>query len=81
MEGTEMKRSNVKVTARECRGNVERMIRRFIKKTKKEKIIDAVRDREYYRKPSDIKRAKLRKAKRLHQKELQKQQDASRKNK
>ena len=48
-----MKRSNVKVTARECRGNHERMIRRFIKKTKKQKIIEAVRDRRYYKNPTD----------------------------
>jgi ribosomal protein S21 len=74
-----MKRSNVKVTARECRGNHERMIRRFIKKTKKQKIIEAVRERRYYQKPSEIRRAKMRKAKRLHQKELQKQKAAERK--
>ena len=29
------KKGNFKVTSRECRGNVERMIRKFIKKTKK----------------------------------------------
>ena len=74
-----MKRTNVKVTARECRGNVERMIRRFIKRTKKEKIIESVRDRQYYVKPSDVRRAKKRKAKRLHEKEMQKQKAAERK--
>ncbi len=58
-----MKGTNVKVTERECRGNVERMIRRFIKKTKKEKIIESVRDRQYYVKPSDVRRAKKRKGK------------------
>jgi ribosomal protein S21 len=76
-----MKRTNVKVTARECRGNTERMIRRFIKKTKKQKIIEAVRERQYYSKPSDIKRAKKRKARRLHLKELAKQKSTERKNK
>jgi len=76
MEGIKMKGTNVKVTERECRGNVERMIRRFIKKTKKEKIIESVRDRQYYVKPSDVRRAKKRKAKRLHEKEMQKQRAA-----
>ena len=50
--------ANVVVTARECRGNHERMIRKFIKKCKKAKIIQEVRDRRYYKKPSDIKRHK-----------------------
>ena len=50
------KAANVKVTSKECRGNTERMIRRFIKKTKKAKIVEQVRDRRYYKKPSDKKR-------------------------
>jgi ribosomal protein S21 len=32
------------------------MIRRFIKKTKKIKLMDELRDRRYYVKPSEIKR-------------------------
>ena len=75
-----MKRSNVKVTARECRGNHERMIRRFIKKTKKQKIIEELRELRYHRKPSEVKRAKLRKSKRLREKELRKQKAAESKN-
>ena len=35
---------NVCVTARECRNNNERMIRKFNKKVKKEKIIEQVKD-------------------------------------
>tara|TARA_B100001094_G_scaffold312147_1_gene348528 strand:+ start:1021 stop:1269 length:249 start_codon:yes stop_codon:yes gene_type:complete len=58
------KASNVKVTSRECRGNHEKMIRRFIKKCKKEKIVEEVRDRRYYKKPSDKKREDLKKAER-----------------
>lgn len=58
------KAANVKVTSRECRGNQERMIRRFIKKCKKEKIIEQVRDRRYYKKPSDKKREDRKKAER-----------------
>jgi ribosomal protein S21 len=56
------KAANVKVTSKECRGNTERMIRRFIKKTKKAKIVEQVRDRRYYKKPSDKKREDRKKA-------------------
>ena len=43
---------------------IERTIKRFSKKMKKEKIIDDYRERMYYEKPSDTKRkmAKRRKA-------------------
>ena len=58
------KGSNVKVTSRECCGNHEKMIRRFIKKCKKEKIVEEIRDRRYYKKPSDKKREDLKKAER-----------------
>ena len=50
------KGANVVVTARECRGNHDKMIRKFIKKCKKARIIDEVRDRKYFKKPSDVKR-------------------------
>ena len=50
------KGANVVVTARQCRGNHEKMIRKFIKKCKKEKIIEQLRERRYYKKPSDVKR-------------------------
>lgn len=56
--------AHVKVTSKECRGNTERMIRRFIKKTKKAKIVEQARDRRYYKKPSDRKREELKKAER-----------------
>ena len=36
--------------------NIERAIKRFSKKVKKEKILEDVRDRMYYEKPSVIKR-------------------------
>jgi ribosomal protein S21 len=58
------KAANVKVTSKECRGNTERMIRRFIKKSKKAKIVEQVRDRRYYKKPSDKKREDRKKAER-----------------
>ena len=50
------KPANVSVKLRQCNGNVEKMIRRFIKKTKKEGIIEQVRDRRYYKYPSEAKR-------------------------
>ncbi len=48
--------SNVVVKARECRGNHDKMIRKFIKKCKKAKILEQVRDRRYFKKASDEKR-------------------------
>jgi len=36
----------------------ENLIKRFIRKSKKEKIIDEYREREYHKKPSEIKREK-----------------------
>jgi len=38
----------------------ERMIRRFTKKVKKEEILEQVRDRKYYVKPSEVRRKKRR---------------------
>ncbi len=46
-----MKKANVIVHAKECRGNVDRMIRKFIKKAKKERIVEEVKDRRCYKKP------------------------------
>jgi small subunit ribosomal protein S21 len=71
------KGANVVVTARQCRGNHEKMIRKFIKKCKKEKIIEQLRERRYYKKPSDVKRhakqAAIRRYKRTVLKEKAKQ--------
>ena len=36
----------------------ERLIKRFIKKVKKEGIMETVRDRKYYKKPSEVRREK-----------------------
>ena len=49
------KKHNVRVTSRECRGNTERMIRRFI---------EEVKDRRHYKKPSVAKKEKSEKARR-----------------
>ena len=56
--------SNVVVNSKECRGNHERMIRRFIKKCKKERIIEQYKDRQRYKKPSEKKREKRARAER-----------------
>ena len=42
----------------------DRMVKKFIKKTKKSGIIDELRERRYYIKPSDAKRMKRKKRKR-----------------
>jgi ribosomal protein S21 len=47
---------NVKITPKNKHENADRMIRRFIKRTKKIKLMDELRDRRYYTKPSEIKR-------------------------
>ncbi len=52
------------VTSKECRGNHERMIRRFLKKTKKQKIIEEIKERKHYLKPSEKKRRDIAKAER-----------------
>ena len=67
------KGANVVVTARQCRGNHEKMIRKFIKKCKKEKIIEQLRDRRYYKKPSDVRRHKKQAAIRRMRRDVEKQ--------
>jgi len=52
------KRANALVTSGECRGNHERMIRRFIKKCKKERIVEECREKKRYKKPSVAKKEK-----------------------
>ena len=63
---------NVSVNIRQTRGNVEKMIRRFIKKTKKEKIIEKYRERQYYKKPSVKRREKRQRAIKSRLREQQK---------
>ena len=77
MEGNEMKKNaNVSVNIRQCGNNVEKMIRKFIKKTKKEKIVEQVRERRYYKKPSVAKKEKRLKAQRLRMREERKRRRA-----
>ncbi len=48
------------------------MIKRFMKKVKKQRIIEQVRDRRYYKKKSDVQRLTKQKAIRDAQKKLAK---------
>jgi len=48
---------NVEVTPRKNE-DIERTLKRFIKKVKKESIIETVRERQYYEKPSVVRRRK-----------------------
>lgn len=70
------KNSNFSVVARECRGNHEKMIRKFIKKTKKYRIIEEVKDRQRYKKPSVAKKEKQQRAQRTKARDEQKQRRA-----
>lgn len=73
------KKYNVSVTARECRNNPNIMIRKFIKKVKKERIIEEVRDRRYYKKPSVAKKEKSIRAQRQRRRdELKRQRSKNR---
>jgi ribosomal protein S21 len=70
------KKYNIGVTSKETRGNVERMIRKFIKKVKRERIIEEVRDRKRYKKPSVAKKEKRIRAERIRLKEERKRRKA-----
>lgn len=52
---------NIEITPKGREESFERMVRRFMKKVKKEKIIEDYRDRMYYEKPSQERKRKKRK--------------------
>lgn len=74
------KGANVVVTARQCRGNHDKMIRKFIKKCKKEGIMEQIRDKRYFKKPSEVRRHAKQAALRRQRREQveQKTKEASR---
>tara|TARA_Y100000310_G_C20346936_1_gene652440 strand:- start:403 stop:672 length:270 start_codon:yes stop_codon:yes gene_type:complete len=75
--GAEMaKGAHVKVTAKECRGMADRMIRKFTKKVKKEGVLETVKEKRYYKKPSVAKREKRERAARRRVREEQKRKRA-----
>ena len=70
--------TNVSVTQRNNE-SAERLIRRFIKKCKKERIIEEARERMSYQPPSVKKREKRKRAKRALEREKRKEQKTIRK--
>tara|TARA_R110002020_G_scaffold191758_2_gene391700 strand:- start:309 stop:575 length:267 start_codon:yes stop_codon:yes gene_type:complete len=79
LEGDEIEMANkinVKVTAKECKNNNDRLIRKFCKKVKKERIIEQIKDRRRYKKPSVVKKEKRIRARRTRQREALKKQRA-----
>ena len=67
--------ANVKVTKRRGESD-ERLIRRFNRKCKKQKIVQKYREKtDYYVKPSVTKRLKKQKAIREQQKQVRKEQE------
>jgi ribosomal protein S21 len=66
------KKSNITVTPKHRNERPEAMIRRFIKKAKKERIVDEVRDRKHYKKPSVKKKVKRERAQRARLREERK---------
>jgi ribosomal protein S21 len=52
--------------------SAERFIKRFMKKVKKFKIIEQIRDRRYYKKPTDARREAKKKLIREHEKQKNK---------
>ena len=70
-DGGEVMGTNYSVKVRK-KDNIERVIKRFIKKCKKLGIIDEIKDRKHYTKPSVKKRRAKQRAIRRHKKELAK---------
>tara|TARA_B100000212_G_C27331023_1_gene514624 strand:- start:251 stop:520 length:270 start_codon:yes stop_codon:yes gene_type:complete len=67
--------TRITVTAEECRGDAERMVRRFCKKVKKSGIIEEVRDRRYFKKDSVVNTERKRAKKRLIEKVNKRERD------
>tara|TARA_R110000824_G_scaffold46692_7_gene133858 strand:+ start:51341 stop:51595 length:255 start_codon:yes stop_codon:yes gene_type:complete len=67
---------NIQVTAKQCRGDVNKMIRQFIKKVKKHGIKEEILNRRYYKKPSVMKKEKRIKAARARMREQRKAERA-----
>ncbi len=65
---------NVSVSIKQTRGDSNKLIRKFIKKCKKERIMDEVRDRRHYEKPS-AKRRRLQKRKIENARKAQRERD------
>lgn len=65
----------IEVRSEECRDNADIMVRKFIKKVRKSGILDEVRDRKYYKKPSIVKNEEKRRRQKLLNKLNQKEKE------
>jgi len=65
----------VTVTNAECGGNAEKMVRRFIKKVKRDGVVEEFRQRTHFTKPTVIRAEKKRAKKRLIQKVNKKREE------
>lgn len=63
-----MKKGHVEVTLAECHGDTNRMIKKFMKKVKNERIIEDLRKKDFYEKPSVTNARKRRRRKKVAQK-------------
>lgn len=48
----------IQVTLKEVNGSFEKMVRRFVRRTKDDGILNEVRERMSYKKPSELRRRK-----------------------
>ena len=62
-----MKKGHVEVTIAECHGDTSRMIKKFMKKVKNEKIIEDFRRKDFYEKPSVTNARKRKRRKKVTQ--------------
>jgi ribosomal protein S21 len=67
---------NVSIRPRGRKDTQERMIRRFIRKCKKERIVERVRELQYYEKPSTVRRKAAKKRKKVLEKLKIKEQNS-----
>ena len=63
------------VTTEECHGNAEKMVRKFIKKVKRDGILDEFRERTHFKKKTVERSEKKRKRKRLIEKHNNRQKE------
>lgn len=65
----------VTVTEKDCHGNAEKMVRRFIKKVRNEGIVEEFRERSRYKKPSEVNAERKRERRRAIEKANKQQRE------
>ena len=63
------------VTEKECNGNADKMLRRFIKKARNEGIVEEFRERSRYKKPSEVNAERKRERRRTIEKANKQQRE------